>query len=380
MRQFGWDDNVANVCIESTYRFYEIVIDELVGLFREAGAPLEVVHLGGDEVPDGVWEDSPACKKLIASSDDLFDVRDLSPYFYGRIVQMLETRGLKGAGWEEIGLGRRVGDSFEDEMPEPGLAGKVIPYAWNSVWGWGGEERAYKLANAGYQVVIANAPNLYFDLAYEKHPDDPGFAWAGFVDTRKAFELTPLNIYNSADTDLWGVPVDLEVYGESEQLNEESAQNILGIQGQLWGENTPTNERFEYHLFPKLLGVAERAWVERPVWSMISDKSERLGPLNQDWNRFANSLGRREFLRLSRMFGGVGYRIPPPGAVIINGRLEANAAYPGLLITYTIDGTEPDVDSPVWTEPIAVPPSNAVVVRAFDSSARGSRSVIALSR
>ena len=107
----GWDDNVANVCIESTYAFYETVIDELVGLFQEAGAPLEVVHLGGDEVPNGVWEDSPACKKLIASSDDLFDVRDLSPYFYGRIVQMLEMRGLKGAGWEEIGLGRRVGDS-----------------------------------------------------------------------------------------------------------------------------------------------------------------------------------------------------------------------------------------------------------------------------
>jgi hexosaminidase len=380
----GWDDNVANVCLESTYRFYETIIDELVDLFKEADAPLEVIHLGGDEVPQGVWEKSPACHDLINSNDDLVDVRDLSAYFYRRVVAMLESRELLGAGWEEIGLGLRVNDTFERETPKADLAGKVLPFAWNSVWGWGGDERAYKLANAGYQVVLANAPNLYFDLAYEKHPDDPGFAWAGFVDTRKSFELTPLDIYNSAYTDLFGRTVAAETYQDSERLRLESVDNILGIQGQLWGENTPTNERFEYLLFPKLLGVAERAWVTRPEWSMIADMADRTRRLDKDWNRFANSLGRREFSRLAAAFGGVGYRIPPPGAVVAGGRLEANIAYPGLQLRYTTDGSTPRTESPVWVEPVVVDDSavldGKVVVRAFDRSGRGGRSVVVSSR
>ncbi|WP_243665267.1 family 20 glycosylhydrolase, partial [Rhodothermus marinus] len=45
----GWNDNVINVCLPSTYRFLEKVVDELRRLYDEAGAPLHVVHTGGDE-------------------------------------------------------------------------------------------------------------------------------------------------------------------------------------------------------------------------------------------------------------------------------------------------------------------------------------------
>ncbi len=353
----GWNDNVANVCLPSTFRFMETVIDELVALFAEAGAPLTMVHLGGDEVPPGVWEKSPACDRVLASRDDLHDVHDLSADFYQRIVKYLESKGLKGAGWEEIGLRAEEVDGVRREVPKPDLAGKVIPYAWNSVWGWGGEDRGYKLANAGYQVVMANAPNLYFDLAAEKHPKEPGFAWGGFVDERKIFEMTPMDVYNSAYEDRLGHPIDLDRYLDADRLTPEGAKNILGIQGQLWGENTPSKERFEYHLYPKLLALAERAWVAQPEWETIEDKGKRLALLDEDWNRFANSLGQRELPRLATQFGIEDYRVPPPGAVIVDGVLRTNATFPGLVVHPKLNGSD-------------------VTVRAFDSAGHSSRDVV----
>lgn len=371
----GWDDNVTNVCLESTFLFFETVVEELIGLFAEADSPLEVVNLGGDEVPEGVWEKSPVCRALLASSNELIDTRDLSRRFFDRMVSYLQARGLKTAGWEEIGLGTRTDGTFEPEKPKPNLAGAVVPYAWNSVWGWGGEERAYLLANAGYEVVMANAPNLYFDLAYEKHPKEPGFAWAGFVDARKTFEMTPLNIYNSAYEDLFGNPIDMDEYWDHTRLNPDGRRNILGIQGQLWGENTPSRARFEYLLYPKMLALAERAWSPRPEWSKVEYRTERTAQLDEDWNRFANSLGQREFRRLAHMHGGVAYRIPPPGARIAGGVLESNVAYPGLEIRYTTNASEPNIESPRWRHPVSVLDSAAVRIRAFDSMGRGSRIV-----
>jgi len=46
-----YHDNTANPCMESTYRFVQVVIDELVAMYKEADAPLTTLHIGGDEVP-----------------------------------------------------------------------------------------------------------------------------------------------------------------------------------------------------------------------------------------------------------------------------------------------------------------------------------------
>src|SRR5258705_382691 len=56
----GYPDNVMNPALESTYRFIERVVSDLVAMHREAGAPLRHIHMGGDEVPNGVWQGSPA--------------------------------------------------------------------------------------------------------------------------------------------------------------------------------------------------------------------------------------------------------------------------------------------------------------------------------
>jgi hexosaminidase len=89
------------------------------------------------------------------------------------------------------------------------------------------------------------------------------------------------------------------------------------------------------------------------------------------WNRFANIVGQREMPRLDYIFGGFNYRLPPPGAVIKEGMLYANIDFPGLSVHYTMDGSEPGTDSPVYTGPVEV--SGKVTLRSFDTRGRGSR-------
>lgn len=60
-----YTDNVMNVALPSTYRFMEKVIQELNAMYQEAGLSLFTVHLGGDEVPRGVWMGSPKCQELM---------------------------------------------------------------------------------------------------------------------------------------------------------------------------------------------------------------------------------------------------------------------------------------------------------------------------
>ncbi len=184
----------------------------------------------------------------------------------------------------------------------------------------------------------------------------------------------PLDIFLNAGTDLMGRPLDPGAFARRARLTAAGRRNVLGIQGQLWGENAKGPAVLEYLAFPKLLGLAERAWAAPPDWARTPDAGERQVRLAAAWNEFANRLGQRELPRLDRLEGGVLYRLPPPGAVIESGLLEANVAFPGLPIRYTTDGSEPAADSPLYAGPVQV--DGAVRLRTFDSRGRGSRTIV----
>lgn len=368
----NWDDNVVNICQPSTYRFLETVIDELVTVYAEAKVPLETVHVGGDEVPHGAWEQSPTCEELIRRSQDLNNTEELPGYFFKRLYQILAERELVMAGWEEVSL-----DETEDggAEPDPNLSDLVQPYVWANVWGSDTGDNAYKLANDGYEVVMSQASNFYFDLAYNKHPSEPGLYWAGFVNARDPYAFIPFDLYKNAETDLMGNPIADTASSEATRLTEKGKNNILGVQGQLWGETLISQNRMEYMAVPRLLGLAERAWAEQPDWATIENEDKRKERMLEDWNEFANRLGQRELPRLDNFHGGFLYRLPPPGATIEDGMLKANVAFPGLTIRYTLDGSKPTANSDEYIQPVSVAGSPVIKLRTFGSTGRGSRTV-----
>jgi hexosaminidase len=299
-----YTDDLANPCLESTYRFLDKVVTEVAAMYRAAGAPLEMVNLGGDEAPGpDRWQHSPAreANPATAGRSD----RELMDLFYERWNEIALRVAPRTAGWEDIlldGTGRlRLRD--------------FVALPWQNLPGGGREHVAYRLANEGIPVILAHATNLYLDLAYDEDPEEPGQDWAGFVDERSTFTYQPFD----------------------ERLTPEGRRNILGLEAQLWGENGKSPQIREYQAFPKLLGAAERAWNrDTPAAAQMPDA----------WDVFCNTLGQATFpllswyrpVNLPRSQAGVNYRIPLPGGRIRDGVLEANVRNPGLDIEYARDG------------------------------------------
>ena len=370
-----WRRNVVNIGLSSTYHFIEKVVDELLAMYAAADVKLSAIHIGGDEVPNGVWIKSPACRKLMEANQELEDAQDLADYFLKQVNHILESKGVVTAGWEEIALTHKHGI----RKPNPAfLDHQLLPYVWNSIWGAGGEETVYALANAGYNVVMSNANNLYFDFAYDKDPEEAGYYWGGYVNTENTFKFLPFDFYSGADRDLFGNAIDAGVqYKNSIRLTETGRSNILGIQGQLWGETIRTPERIEYLLFPRMIALAERAWSKNPEWANLEEPRLRQAAYAEAWNEFANRLGQIELPRLDALFGGVRYRIPLPGAKVERGVLTANVEFPGLAIRYTTDGTEPTRSAKLYTNPVHVDCA-VVKLKTFSSNGRSSRTTVVI--
>ncbi|KPK05719.1 MAG: hypothetical protein AMS20_05865 [Gemmatimonas sp. SG8_28] len=362
-----WTDNVINVCRESAFTFFTTVVDELIAMHDEAGAPLRVFHSGGDEVPLGSWTASPLCAEYLTRHPEFDNPRNLQKAFFKRVVGYLTAKGIRTAGWEELAMNFRADGSWtpNDEFAD----GNAIPYIWNSLEG--AEDLGNRLANAGYPVVLCNVTNFYFDFAYTKDPRERGHYWGGFVETREAFEFVPYHVLRSMRSTAEGRPYTDDDFRDSELLAPEARANVLGLQGQLWSETIKGREILEYYYLPRILALAERAWYGQAEWGDIADRAKRNAAADTAWNAFANALSLREFPRLDRLNGGYNYRLSPPGVVVEDGRMIANTAYPGMVVRYTTDGSDPTASSPRYTEPVAVT-ADVLKASTFDSRGRAS--------
>ncbi|ATP55202.1 beta-N-acetylhexosaminidase [Pedobacter ginsengisoli] len=368
----GWNDNVINVALPSAYNFLEKVVDEIRFMYTEAKAPLATIHFGGDEVPAGVWERSPAVANLLKADASVSGVDEMWYYYFNKINNMLKAKQLYLSGWEEIGL-RKALVNGEKKMVLDERFAKENFHAdvWNNLSG--NEDLAYKLANAGYKVVLTCVTNLYLDLAINKSFNETGQYWGGYVDVDKPYYFVPYELFKNLKEDEGGNPIDKKTLEGKTTLTEFGKSNIVGIQAPLWSEIIKTPERFEYMLLPKLFGVAERAWAKNPEWATETDTVKSASIYNQNWSEFVNIIGKREMPRLNHYAGGYNYRIPTPGVVVANGKVMANLQLPGFIIRYTTDGTEPTVNSAAYLAPLST--KGDIIFKVFNNNGRSGRSV-----
>lgn len=278
-----YTDNAVNVALESTYKFVETVFDGLIAMYKEAGAPLETIHVGGDEVPEGAWIGSPSCKKLM-EKNGWTSVERLKDYYVSRVLDIAISRGVKIAGWQELVL--RLQPETEAKL-EKGLG-------FTNVWtvSHGREELPYQLANKGIPVVISSAPNAYFDLAYNDSKLERGHNWAGFVDERRSFSLLPFDMYHSVRWDDHGKIKDISKAADGKTALE-ARENIIGVQGQLWTETIRNFDHVTYYLFPKALGLLERGWNASPSWEGTTKADDPA--FMADFDKFYSTVQKYEF-------------------------------------------------------------------------------------
>lgn len=347
----SYHDNVLNVASDDVYRFIDRVVEELAKMYKEAGLKLEVVHLGGDEVPNGAWAKSPDVQALM-QREGLKTQHEVSEYYIKRISALLELRKIRIEGWQEVALNHD--DAFNKVMI-PRVAGVN---AWSTVGSR--SDVPYRLANDGYPVILSNVTNFYMDMGYSWHQNEQGLHWGGKVDEFDSWSALPANIYATARTAVDGTPIDITTAGQG-KAKLDKPENIIGVQAQLWGETLRSFDEVQYMLLPKMMGVSERAWTAVPEWSKDLNDAAAYNEARHQYNL---KIGTRELPLLRGM--GYNFRVGPPGIKMVDGMLHINTQYPDELVTYTLDGSEPTIESPRWTKPVKVASQPQVIkVKAF---------------
>ena len=249
-------DNALNVALPSTYRFIEVVFDELIAYHKEAGVPLPAIHVGGDEVPHGAWIGSPSCQKIMKERG-WDNIELMKSYYIENVLDIAEARGVKLAGWQELVM------DLEDHVYERLKKNLYSINFWHT--GSGQEEYPYKYANDGVPAILSNMTNTYVDFAYTPDKTERGLSWGGFVDERRSFSLLPYDVYRSVRWDDRGQIRDIADLPEG-KTPLKAKENIVGVQAQLWAETIRNFDHVTSYIFPKVCGIFERAWNASPSW------------------------------------------------------------------------------------------------------------------
>lgn len=352
----AYDDEDLNPALPSTYRFMEKVIGEISKMYDEAGLKLNAIHLGGDEVASNAWTGSPAARQLV-ESENLGSEASLHGYYFARMARWLKTKDIKLCGWQEMAMEH---NEAEDSIIRNNT-GAI--YVWSADPTSTRGELPYTIANKGYPVILGNANNLYIDFAYTPLYNDRGHMWGGYLDEHKSFSLLPYHVYRSARTNIKGERMNLDSLEQGRiTLTEEGRANIIGVQTQLFSETLRSASWFEYYIFPKMLGMAERGWNTQPEWETMHGEKERQA-FNADLNSFYKWIALAEMPWLAHK--GINFHLMPPGIAVRNGKLFLNSRIAGATLRYTLDGSEPTTASERWTTPVAVPADATIRARVF---------------
>lgn len=356
-------DNVMNVALPSVYTFLGVVIDDIKAMYAEAGVELKKISMGGDEVPNGVWEKSPKIQDLM-KSEGMKSVYDVWPYYVAKVNALAKEKGLQMAGWEEFGMvNRGKGMVVNDALS----GGKMQLDVWNNLIGGGQEDLAYRLANAGYETVYISANNNYFDMAWDTNFAEPGLKWASYADLYQSFLFLPEAFFANIEHTVNGAKFGKERFADKVRLTEEGKKNLVGVKGGLWAETIVDSERMDYMVFPRLFALAQRAWSPKATYE--DEQIFKIEDFNTDYSAFIQKVGLNE---LQKVEDGLNFRLPAVGVKKIDGKLHANVEFPGFAIHYTTDGNVPSKNSPQYSVPLELKQGQKVQFATVDALGRTS--------
>jgi hexosaminidase len=293
-----WDKNSNRSLIDNTlcpanekvYDFLDKVFTEVAQLF-----PCEYIHVGGDEAAKNFWEQSDAVKELM-QKEGLKNVEEVQSYFVKRVEKIVESKGKKLIGWDEI------------------LEGGLAPDA--TVMSWRGTEGGIEAARQGHHVVMSPLQYTYVDLMQgDAYIEPPEFTTL-LLDQSYKFDPIPQGI----DSNL-----------------------ILGGEACLWSEHTTNMRAAGYLLWPRSMAVAESVWspAANKNWpdfvKRVEDQFERMDVAK---------------IRYSRsMYNPVFHASLNKDSALV---VELQTQIP-LDIYYSFDETNPDEFYPKYEQPLVVP-------------------------
>ncbi|MBP0902980.1 beta-N-acetylhexosaminidase [Mariniflexile gromovii] len=282
-------DNALCAGKETTYTFLEDIIKEVAALF-----PSKYLHIGGDECNKSNWKKCPHCQKVM-KDNNLKDEEELQSYFIQRMHKMVTAQKKTMIGWDEV------------------LSGHGVKGATIMAWRRGMHTPELQAPREGYPTIMTSYLHSY--ISRVQGPT--------FMEPEGPNSVLPLSVVYNHE------PIPSE-------LTTEEANRVLGNQASLWAEFTPTEEHFEYMLYPRTLASAEVSWSN---------------PKLKSWERFQNALVSDHFKRLEQYGVNVAksmFTVYPAFAI---DQLNTEAIVflktetVGYNIHYTLDGSEPTIHS-----------------------------------
>ena len=291
-------DNTLNPSSEKTYVFLDKVLTEVAQLF-----PFGYIHMGGDECNKAWWAKSDSVTALM-KRENLKTYEEVQSYFEKRLEKIVESKGKKFMGWDEI------------------IEGGLGPNA--AVMSWRGIQGGITAAKLGHEVVMSPTTFAYLDYMQSDRVMEPHVYATLRLNTSYTFEPVP----DSVDAKL-----------------------ILGGQANLWTEQVFNMRQVEYMTWPRGMAIAESVWSpkEKKSWNNFYPKVEKqFGRLDEAEVKYAPSVYDPSF----------DAKLSPANQMIV----ELTNEIPGLDIYYSFDNSYPDRYYPKYTEPLLVP-KDAVQLR-----------------
>ena len=217
-KRWGVSDDVLCAGNEETMRFVEDVLNEVMDLF-----PSPYIHIGGDECPKVRWEQCPKCQKKIKElgikGDDRFSKEDyLQSYVMNRMAKVVEARGRRVIGWDEI---------LEGNVSETAI-----------IQSWRGTEGGIEAAQKGHDVIMSPTSYLYFDYYQSEDPSTEPSCVGGYLPVSRVYEFKPL----------------------PSALTPEQQKHIIGVQANIWTEYITSFHHVEYMAMPRMDALCEIQW------------------------------------------------------------------------------------------------------------------------
>jgi hexosaminidase len=220
-------DNTLCPANEKVYEFLDKVMTQVAELF-----PFGYIHVGGDECPKNFWEKSPEVQALM-KKEGLKNMDEVQSYFEKRLEKIVESKGKKFLGWDEI------------------LHGGIAPNA--TVMSWQGMKGGIEAAKMGHDVVMSPTTFAYLDYMQGDPIIEPRIY--ATLRLNKAYEFEP-------------VPDGVD------------PKYILGGQANLWTEQVYNTRHMQYMLWPRAMAIAEAVWSpkDKRDWNDFSDRVENQFP------------------------------------------------------------------------------------------------------
>ncbi len=309
---WGVSEDVLCAGREETMLFLEDVLNEVMDVF-----PSDIIHIGGDECPKVRWHECPRCqakiKELGLKAQGKYSAEDfLQSYVMSRMEKVIEARGRRIIGWDEI------------------LEGEVAKNA--IVMSWRGIDGGIDAARLGHDVIMTPNTYLYFDYNQTEDVSKEPVVVTGYLPVEIVYGFEP-------------VP---------SELTPEEQKHIIGVQANIWTEHIPYFRYVQYNAMPRMAALAEIQWCQ---------------PEQKDYDAFVNRCFRLadlydlyDFCYAKHIFD---LKVKTESD-LDNGRIVTTLSkYGEGEIRYTLDGSDP-VEGLPYEKPISINENctlRAVVIR-----------------